>query len=436
MSDTIHWINALVMAELLLGSHLFAFYLPHKEKYWLRTVCGAGVCVIVAFLIPSSVPFLDPYGLYYYLAIFLLAFLALRACYEETLWAVLFCCVSGYAMQHLASRLYDCCKTGFALLGISLEQPPVLGAAVNRLLFVATYIVCYFLFARIVKRYGHIRIDNKFLLLLSGTVLLIAIVMGIAAMWIGWTMYNEAYAFLIAVYGSLSCVFALSIQFAMLSNKELQYEITLLNQLLEERKRQYELSKITIEQINLKCHDLRHQIRTLRHQEGMVDKNALRQIEKAVDIYDSVVKTGNDALDIILTEKSLLCEKEHIQFTCIADGDKLSFMETSDLYALFGNALENAITSVMALEDPERRNINLDIRVIGGMLSIHIENYFSGALEFQDGLPQTKSQDRMYHGYGMKSMRLLAEKYGGELSAQARQNVFYLDILIPLANTK
>lgn len=33
-----------------------------------------------------------------------------------------------------------------------------------------------------------------------------------------------------------------------------------------------------------------------------------------VDIYDSVYKTGNEALDIVLMEKSLICKHENINY--------------------------------------------------------------------------------------------------------------------------
>lgn len=45
-------------------------------------------------------------------------------------------------------------------------------------------------------------------------------------------------------------------------------------------------------------------------------------------------------------------------------------------------------------------------------------NYFSGTRRMEDGFPvTTKTEEEGFHGYGMKSMRLIAEKYGGSLTA-------------------
>ena len=55
------------------------------------------------------------------------------------------------------------------------------------------------------------------------------------------------------------------------------------------------------------------------------------------------MRTGNEILDTILTEKSLICENSGIHINCVADGSLLAFMNPVDLYTLFGNALDNAI---------------------------------------------------------------------------------------------
>ena len=61
------------------------------------------------------------------------------------------------------------------------------------------------------------------------------------------------------------------------------------------------------------------------------------------------------------------------------------------------------------------------------MVSVSVDNYYSGTLTFQDGLPQTTAPNSQGdHGYGMKSMRMLARKYGGDLSARAENGTFSL----------
>lgn len=46
------------------------------------------------------------------------------------------------------------------------------------------------------------------------------------------------------------------------------------------------------------------------------------------------------------------------------------------------------------------------------MVTIHAENPCVGTVEFRDGLPKSH-RDPNYHGFGMRSMERIAEKYGG-----------------------
>ena len=144
-----------------------------------------------------------------------------------------------------------------------------------------------------------------------------------------------------------------------------------------------------------------------------------------------MARTGNDALDVILTEKSLLCAQNDIKVTCIADGKALAFMSETDTYSLFGNALDNAIEALANVEDKEKRTIGLIVKRSGGFVSVHIYNYCPVRPTFSDGIPVTTKADKLSHGFGMASIRMIAAKYGGEMSASADDEMFRLDVLFP-----
>jgi len=74
------------------------------------------------------------------------------------------------------------------------------------------------------------------------------------------------------------------------------------------------LFKENMEMFNLKCHDMKHQIREIGANKG-IPHEALEEIESKITVYDSVVKTGNDVLDTILTEKNLKCNRDSITLT-------------------------------------------------------------------------------------------------------------------------
>ena len=106
-------------------------------------------------------------------------------------------------------------------------------------------------------------------------------------------------------------------------------------------------------------------------------------------------------------------------------------MREDDIYSLFGNLIDNAVDAVLSLEE-SKRVISLKVREVGTMLSVNVHNYYEHKIEFEDGLPVTTKQDKAYHGYGMKSVKYICNKYGGDLSIMAADNVFNINILFPV----
>lgn len=47
---------------------------------------------------------------------------------------------------------------------------------------------------------------------------------------------------------------------------------------------------------------------------------------------------------------------------------------------------------------------------------------------------QTTKTNKAYHGFGIKSIKLLTEHYHGDLSLKTDDNRFVLDILIPYSS--
>lgn len=226
------------------------------------------------------------------------------------------------------------------------------------------------------------------------------------------------------IYDMLSCLFVLWLQV------EQRREVSLQSGIETE---QYEFSRESIDIINQKCYDIKHQIAALRLvQDRSEQEVGLEEIERSVSIYDAVSKTGNDVLATVLTEKSLLCERSHISWTCMAQGELLNFMSPVDVYTLFGNALDNALEGSCTIPNTAQRSVAVTVLQRHGAAFIQIENYFSGPLVLQNGLPRTTKGDESNHGYGLKSIQRITERYGGIMNISSEDGIFMLSILIPI----
>lgn len=233
------------------------------------------------------------------------------------------------------------------------------------------------------------------------------------------------------------CVCTLYFQNVLFRRSELKQEVELLNRLRYEQQIQYDISKENIAIINRKCHDLKHQMAAMRsivspeHREKY-----LSEIEHSVRIYNSMVKTGNEVLDTVLTEKSLLCESSQITIHCVADGSRLNFMDPVDLYTVFGNALDNAIECVQSHQEADRRMIDVLICEEKSCLVVRVMNPCGQTPEFEGELPLSTKGDTQYHGYGLKSIRHTVRKYNGYMKIKAENGWFSLKLLFPLEEKK
>ncbi len=240
---------------------------------------------------------------------------------------------------------------------------------------------------------------------------------------------------IIITFAQLYCATIFYIQSIVFKKNAIREELLTMNLLWKQNRDRYSLAKENIDLINQKCHDLKHQIKALKDIESSeVREKYIAELEQSIQIYDAIVKTGNDTLDTILTEKSLYCERNQILVNCVADGSRLDFIHPVDLYAIFGNAMDNAIETVGQIADSGRRVIDVLVYTKQQFLIINITNPMGGVdLVFEDGLPTTTKDQNGYHGFGMKSIHKTAEKYGGFVTVDAKDDVFSLRILFPLS---
>ena len=234
--------------------------------------------------------------------------------------------------------------------------------------------------------------------------------------------------------GGLAILYAHHIQCCELRTRQ---ELESIAQVLQNQYIQYQQSKENIDMLDRKYHDLKHQITILRAELDVERRNDyLEEMEREIKIYEAQNKTGNPVLDTILTSKNLYCVQHGIGLTCVVDGKLLAFMDSMDLSAIFGNALDNAIECEEQVADPERRLIHITVSAQKCFVLLTFENYFEGSLAFEEQFPVTTKGNRAFHGYGLKSIRYVAQKYGGTMAVSAENNWFELKILIPIPESR
>lgn len=208
----------------------------------------------------------------------------------------------------------------------------------------------------------------------------------------------------------------------------MQKEMDTLNLLYERQREQYQVARQNVQIINKRCHELKLQIAALRQMSGEASarpdpelKAHIDEAEKAAQLYDASRNTGNEVLDVVLTEKSLLCESRRIQLNAVTDGSCLSFFEASDLYALFANTLDHAIESAVQVPEPERRCIDLLVCVRQGFVVVNV---------ISPDRPAETADTRATH-YAVKVTNRIVQKYKGTLTTESQNGFFAVKIIFP-----
>ena len=250
------------------------------------------------------------------------------------------------------------------------------------------------------------------------------------------TPFSGRYSFEIGNIRTLVDLGGIAILYAHLTQcceLRVRKELEAVQNVLQNQYVQYKQSRESIELINYKYHDLKHQIAVLRSEEDPKKREEfLNRMEEEIRQYEAQNKTGNKVLDTVLTTKSLYCAKHGITFTCVADGTLLDFMDVMDICSIFGNALDNAIECELKIPDKEKRLIHVTVSKQKQFLILRFENYCKETLQYQEGTPVTTKKEKEFHGYGLKSIQYTVNKYDGAVSMNLEDNWFELKVLIPM----
>ena len=187
-----------------------------------------------------------------------------------------------------------------------------------------------------------------------------------------------------------------------------------------------------------------NQVRTLRHDmrnhmavlQGLLDNGDTGKAEEYLrELLGSAALSGGRRICAHETANAVLSVKlgEMERLGIPADfqvnlPEKLDISDT-DLCALLGNALDNAMEACTKVKTPD---IRLRCRMDKGMLMLMVSNPLSG--DEKPGLGTTKA-DGKNHGFGLPGMTEIARRCGGSLDTRTEDGRFELIACIPMSTS-
>ena len=169
-------------------------------------------------------------------------------------------------------------------------------------------------------------------------------------------------------------------------------------------------------------HDIKHHLRALERllQHGD-QREALAYIESVQEPLQCKmipVHTGVDIVDTVIYEAKEKAEQRNIllvvETPILPSGLKL---EDREFCVLFANLLNNALEAA-------KEQIRLNIAITAGFLVIEMQNdYKEKPVVKNNHFVSEREQDSLAHGWGMKIIEQIVEKYQGELSIRVDMQV-------------
>lgn len=417
--------------QLLITESIYTFAFERRKHFIIKAV--AAICMyfsvsLLIFELLSAVPWENPViSIVYYIGIFACSLLSMAICFKDKVEEILFAGICGYATQHIAYAFITIIQQiTYMKLNVYIDF-----IVIRILPYIVISAAAYFFIVRHYEGKSEHKQKDIRMITLALVILFIVVVNSVL---VDSTMFSGDSSLLQNVfckmYAIVCCILAVFMAFNMSRQNQIIREKEMMEQMINNIGEKQKLSKETIDIINIKCHDLKYRISKItRIEDADEQKKYVDDVRNALAIYDNIFQTGNEALDLVLTEKSILCIEYRIKLSTMVDGSMLNFMKTTDVYALFGNLMDNAIESVIKEEDDEKRIISISVKEKNKGAHIHIENYCNEQITFDDGLPVTTKEDKNYHGFGAKSIRYIVDHYHGTMLMRTDKMKFITDII-------
>ncbi len=173
----------------------------------------------------------------------------------------------------------------------------------------------------------------------------------------------------------------------------------------------------------------------------LVKQGKYEEVEKALEEMSEIfavsgqkIISGDSYLDCILTFKSEIAAKAGIDFSLDGILDKNLSWSTTDIVAVFGNAIDNAIEECQKIKKENKPYVDIKIRKTDTYVIIRIENPVAVKVDTsiigEDGVLPTTKEDKEYHGYGLSNIKRVVKKHDGIVKCQCDEKCFVLSIMI------
>lgn len=184
------------------------------------------------------------------------------------------------------------------------------------------------------------------------------------------------------------------------------------------------------QQISLLKHDMKnHTLVILSYLEENRTEEARRYAGEILDKLNrtyTYVNVGNSLLSYIINSKLSMAKERGIEIKAEIENLSFSYMDSVDFSALLNNMLDNAVN---AAQESEGRKLEVSIGSEKGFDVITVKNSIDGSV-LKENPNLTSSRAEQGHGYGVKQMKAVTEKYKGDMDIYEEDGMFIVRVML------
>lgn len=286
-------------------------------------------------------------------------------------------------------------------------------------------------------------LDSKYYILV-GIILFLTVVM----------VLNVVY-----MYGNLkiddinvnNILIVLTMCVSLISIVSIALTFKIITDMSEKHKNEMELQQMKMEQayyfdvnsvldeIRILRHDMRGELAIIHGYNELNQRDKIRNhIEKKLDEMSIQLLPQIDSDNIITSFinfklKEAKLKNIEVEFKCNITEEDVIFVDKNDLCRIVNNVINNSIESCLECEE---KYIELMFNKIDDYIIIKCKNPYKGILQTKGDRIITIKEDKTKHGYGLKSIKNIAEKYNGYVNINPNNNTFQISVQIPNAENK
>ena len=245
---------------------------------------------------------------------------------------------------------------------------------------------------------------------------------------------GNLFRILFCIFSYLSILVVIAFYQKIKSRQEDEFARRTLEKQIEDMQSDIERVEDSYEKMKSMRHDMVNHMTVIK---GLAETGKTDELTKYISDWQNrfeelqpVIKTGNAVTDVVMSEFAMRCEKENVPFECkFIYPEKLN-INPFDMCVILTNALQNAIE---ASKKADVSYISICSAVRDKVFLVSVKNKTEKTVLLnEEGMPVSTKHEKG-HGYGLRNIQSIAEKYNGTIDINIKTdegNLFILNVML------